>query len=88
MRQGPRPQVLSDNNPGPGQPQHLVYLEKLRKLRAQGGLESDSRNVDQENVENYSNTVPSSSGFGERYLLLYRDILIVISLHQDLDTIR
>ena len=66
MRQGPKPQVLSDNNPVPGQPQHLVYLEKLRKLRAQGGLESDSKNVDQENVENYSNTVPGSSGFGER----------------------
>ena len=80
--------MLSDNNPGPGQPQHLVYLEKLRKLRAQGGLESDSRNVDQENVENYSNTVPSSSGFGERFLFSYRNILTFNSLPQDLDTIR
>ena len=75
VRQGPKPQVLSDSNPGPGQPQHLVYLEKLRKLRAQGGLESDSRNVDQENVENYSNTGPGSatsysSGFGERYFIV------------------
>jgi hypothetical protein len=39
----------------------LVYLEKLRRLRAQGGLESESRNIDQENVENYSNTVTGSS---------------------------
>ena len=69
--------MLSDNNPGPGQqPQHLVYLEKLRKLRAQGGLEreSDSKNVDQENVENFSNTGPASatsysSGFGERWIV-------------------
>ena len=70
MRGGSRPQVLSDSNPGSGQPQHLVYLEKLRKLRAQGGLESDSRNQDQENVENYSKTLAASSsgyssGFGE-----------------------
>ena len=79
VRQGPKPQVLSDNNPGPGQPQHLVYLEKLRKLRAQGGLESDSKNVDQENVENYSNTVPGSSGFGEWLLHHCRDIITVIS---------
>ena len=74
VRQGPKPQVLSDNNPGPGQPQHLVYLEKLRKLRAQGGLESDSKNVDQENVENYSNTVPGSSGFGERCFFISTEI--------------
>merc|ERR1711915_857670 len=45
VKQGSKPLVLSDNNPGgAAQPQHLVYLEKLRKLRAQGGLESDSRN--------------------------------------------
>ena len=75
VRQGPKPQVLSDNNPVPGQPQHLVYLEKLRKLRAQGGLESDSKNVDQENVENYSNTVPGSSGFGE-WLFIVTEILL------------
>merc|ERR1719447_1764059 len=49
VKQGSKPLVLSDNNPGgAAQPQHLVYLEKLRKLRAQGGLESDSRNQDQE----------------------------------------
>ena len=95
VRQGPKPQVLSDNNPGPGQqPQHLVYLEKLRKLRAQGGLESDSKNVDQENVENYSNTGPGSatsysSGFGE-IDHSYQDFIFIscISLSQDLDTIR
>merc|ERR550532_3079938 len=78
VRQGSRPQVLSDNSPGSnsgggaGQPQHLVYLEKLRKLRAQGGLESDSRNQDQENVENFSKTLAASSsgyssGFGSGY---------------------
>lgn len=73
VKQGSKPQVLSDNSAGvPGQPQHLVYLEKLRKLRAQGGLESDSRNVDQENVENYSKTLTGSSsgyssGFGSGY---------------------
>lgn len=65
VKQGSKPLVLSDNNPGgAAQPQHLVYLEKLRKLRAQGGLESDSRNQDQENVENYSKTLTgSSSGY-------------------------
>ena len=96
VRQGPKPQVLSDNNPGPGQqPQHLVYLEKLRKLRAQGGLESDSKNVDQENVENYSNTGPASatsysSGFGEREIVhSYQDFIsFLLFLSQDLDTIR
>ena len=74
VRQGSRPQVLSDNSPGSnsgggaGQPQHLVYLEKLRKLRAQGGLESDSRNQDQENVENFSKTVTgSSSGYSSGF---------------------
>ena len=65
VRQGSKPLVLSDNNPGgAAQPQHLVYLEKLRKLRAQGGLESESRNQDQENVENYSRTLTgSTSGY-------------------------
>ena len=49
----PRTSVLSDNTAAPGsQPQHLVYLERLKKLRAAGGLSSDP--ADQENVENFS----------------------------------
>ena len=71
MRHGSRPTILSDNNPAPasGQPQHLVYLERLKKLRAAGGL-AEPGNVDQENVENYSKTQHSqqssaySSGIG------------------------
>jgi len=48
----PRTSVLSDNTSAQGsQPQHLVYLERLKKLRAAGGL---SEPADQENVENYS----------------------------------
>jgi len=74
VRHGSRPTVLSDNNPAPasGQPQHLVYLERLKKLRAAGGL-AEPGNVDQENVENYSKTQHSqqssaySSGIGSGY---------------------
>ena len=59
---------------GGGQPQHLVYLERLKKLRAAGGLTEPGPGhplpgptLDQENVENYSKTQPSSaysSGIG------------------------
>merc|ERR550532_3444937 len=42
-------------------PQHLVYLERLKKLRAAGGL-AETGNVDQENVENYSARVKAESG--------------------------
>jgi len=68
-----RPSVLTDNvmSAGAGgQPQHLVYLERLKRLRAAGGL---SEPVDQENVENYSKTGPTqassgySSGLGTGY---------------------
>ena len=78
VRQGSRPAVLTDNNPSSvpssGQPQHLVYLERLKKLRAAGGL-ADAGNVDQENVENYSksqNPPPSaySSGIGINTVLV------------------
>ena len=60
---------------GGGQPQHLVYLERLKKLRAAGGLTEPGPGhplpgptLDQENVENYSKTQPSSaysSGIGQ-----------------------
>jgi len=43
------------------QPQHLVYLERLKRLRAAGGL---SEPVDQENVENYSKSGPPQPGSG------------------------
>jgi len=59
-----RPSVLTDNViPGGagGQPQHLVYLERLKRLRAAGGL---SEPVDQENVENYSKSGPTQPGSG------------------------
>jgi len=52
-----RPPVLSAHPPsGPSQgsgsqPPHLMYLERLKKLRAAGGL---TEPMDQENVENYS----------------------------------
>jgi len=56
----PRTSVLSDNTAVGGsqgsQPQHLVYLERLKKLRAAGGL---SEPADQENVENFSGGVSS-----------------------------
>merc|ERR1719500_1761244 len=56
----PRSSVLSDNTPAQGsQPQHLVYLERLKKLRAAGGL---SEPADQENVENFSGGVSSGGG--------------------------
>jgi len=62
----PRTSVLSDNTAVGGsqgsQPQHLVYLERLKKLRAAGGL---SEPADQENVENFSGGV--SSGVREGY---------------------
>jgi len=63
VRQGSRPSVLSDSNPGGGggQPQHLVYLERLKKLRAAGGLTDAGGNIDQENVENYSKTQQTSA---------------------------
>jgi len=60
----PRSTVLSDNTTVSGsQPQHLVYLERLKKLRAAGGL---SEPADQENVENYSSGIPAphSTGYG------------------------
>merc|ERR1712059_85242 len=60
----PRSTVLSDNTTAPGsQPQHLVYLERLKKLRAAGGL---SDPADQENVENYSGGIPAphNTGYG------------------------
>merc|ERR1712013_31982 len=59
-----RPSVLTDNViPGSAgsQPQHLVYLERLKRLRAAGGL---SEPVDQENVENYSKSGPTQPGSG------------------------
>merc|ERR1712107_889835 len=63
----PRTSVLSDNTAVGGsqgsQPQHLVYLERLKKLRAAGGL---SEPADQENVENFSGGV-SSGVRGEAY---------------------
>merc|ERR550532_3948409 len=70
VRQGSRPSVLSDSNPASaggvgGQPQHLVYLERLKKLRAAGGL-ADTGNVDQENVENYSARVKAESGISSQ----------------------
>lgn len=60
-----RPSVLTDNvipAGAGGQPQHLVYLERLKRLRAAGGL---SEPVDQENVENYSKSgsTQASSGY-------------------------
>jgi len=68
----PRPTVLSDNTTASGSlPQHLVYLERLKKLREKGGL---SDHADQENVENYSGGIPAphttgySSGLGSGYL--------------------
>lgn len=66
VRQGSRPTVLSDSNPAStggvgGQPQHLVYLERLKKLRAAGGL-AETGNIDQENVENYSARVKAEAG--------------------------
>jgi len=76
----PRQGVLQDNTQqggGGSLPQHLVYLEKLKRLRAAGGL---TEPIDQENVENFAarnqapserlgNTVPSSasSGYGTGY---------------------
>ena len=51
----------------------MVYLERLKKLRAAGGL-AETGNIDQENVENYSARVKAeasqastaySSGVGE-----------------------
>ena len=39
----------------------MVYLERLKKLRAAGGL-AETGNVDQENVENYSARVKAESG--------------------------
>merc|ERR1712025_1519453 len=57
-----RPSVLTDNvGSAGGQPQHLVYLERLKRLRAAGGL---SEPVDQENVENYSKSGPTQPGSG------------------------
>ena len=38
----------------------MVYLERLKKLRAAGGL-AETGNVDQENVENYSARVKAES---------------------------
>ena len=73
VRGGGKPSVLSDNGPSvpssvgsAGQPSHLVYLERLKKLRAAGGL-TEGGSVDQENVENYSKTTSSgySSGVGK-----------------------
>ena len=73
MRSGGRPSVLSDNGStpagggggGPGQPSHLVYLERLKKLRAAGGLSQEAGSVDQENVENYSKTSSAYSSSGK-----------------------
>ncbi len=39
----------------------MVYLERLKKLRAAGGL-AETGNTDQENVENYSARVKAESG--------------------------
>jgi len=60
-----RPSVLTDNvipAGGEGQPQHLVYLERLKRLRAAGGL---SEPVDQEKVENYSKSGPKVWWLGD-----------------------
>ena len=71
VRSGGRPSVLSDNGStpagggGPGQPSHLVYLERLKKLRAAGGLSQEAGSVDQENVENYSKTSSAYSSSGK-----------------------
>jgi len=55
-----RPSVLSDNRAGSGQPTHLMYLERLKKLRAAGGLDP----ADRENVENFSSTgTTTTSGY-------------------------
>ena len=39
----------------------MVYLERLKKLRAAGGL-AETGNIDQENVENYSARVKAEAG--------------------------
>ena len=42
----------------------MVYLERLKKLRAAGGL-AETGNIDQENVENYSARVKTEAGQGQ-----------------------
>jgi len=50
-----RGSVLSDSNTT-GQPAHMVYLERLKRLRAAGGLET----ADQENMEHIRENIPSA----------------------------
>merc|ERR1712123_373742 len=60
----PRQGVLQDNTQqggGGSLPQHLVYLERLKRLRAAGGL---SEPADQENAENYSKSGPTQASSG------------------------
>lgn len=54
-----RPSILTDNRTvSGGQPTHLMYLDRLKKLRSAGGLDPANR----ENVENYSNA-PTSTNY-------------------------
>merc|ERR1719341_464490 len=61
-----RTTILADSNNSGGQPAHLVYLERLKRLRAAGGLETQG----QENLENITTSIPTSgysSGVGSTY---------------------